>query len=141
MGRRVVTMKNTSMLKAVGAPTAIQYPTDNYMAKLFKFIPAEIVVAFVTIDGIIRSITQISTWFYWIIFFLLLILTPLYIWRVTTESNKPPAVMQIIISTIAFIIWVFTLGGPFHYLSWYQPIYGAVLLPIYTLIIPIVVGK
>lgn len=46
-------------------------------------------------------------------FIILLIITPIYIWRVTTVTELPPAVSQIIISTLLFAVWLFALGGPF----------------------------
>ena len=158
MGRRVITTKDVSLpttrdvsllttesvllkktLIAEGGVPQLQI--DDYTTKLIKYIPADIVAAFVVLDGILRSAAQVPTEVYWIVFFVLLILTPLYIWRVTTEPNKPPAIAQILISTISFFVWVFALGGPFTHLDWYQPVYGALVLPIFTLAIPIVVGK
>lgn len=161
MGRRVITRKDIPMFRlkeegVVGDVTIgeaerrreevvrlreAEASIDDYKTKLIKYIPAEIIAAFITIDGIIRSVAQPPVAAYWILFFTLLVLTPLYIWRVTTEPNKPPAKEQIFISTISFFIWVFALGGPFNYLSWYQPLYGALLLPIYTIVVPIIVGK
>lgn len=74
-------------------------------------------------------------------FLALLALTPLYIWRATTEAGKPAAKAQIIVSTISFAVWVFALGGPFASLGWYIPAYGALLLPIYTIAVPAIAGK
>jgi hypothetical protein len=145
MGRRVITTKDASAHKTEGLHIqgggAPQAQIDDYPTKLIKYIPAEIVATFVVVDGILRSAPQVPTAVYWIIFFVLLILTPLYIWRVTTEPNEPPAIAQILISTCSFFVWVFALGGPFSYLDWYQPVYGALVLPIFTLVIPIVVEK
>lgn len=152
MGRRVITTKDVAVPETEDVVMfdrivdkmgmgVTQPQIDDYTTKLIKYIPVEIVAAFVTVDGIIRSATQVPTEAYWFIFFLLLILTPLYMWRVTTEPNKSPAIAQIVISTISFFVWVFALGGPFNYLDWYQPVYGALILPIFTLAIPIVIGK
>jgi hypothetical protein len=40
---------------------------------------------------------------------------------------------QTIISTGAFAVWVFALGGPFHRVPG-QPVYGPLLLILYTLV-------
>jgi hypothetical protein len=45
----------------------------------------------------------------YIVFFSLLALTPLYLWRVSNVTNVP----QIIVTTISYVVWVYTLGGPF----------------------------
>jgi hypothetical protein len=44
------------------------------------------------------------------------------------------------VTTGALIVWAFSLGGaPFSTLpaSWVMPIYGAVLLPLYTFAVPL----
>lgn len=142
MGRRVVTAKDAvapagAEVTKAGAKVEI----DDYKTKLAKYIPGEIIAAYVAIDGIVKSATKFSDAAYWIAFLLLLVLTPLYIWRVTTEPPKKAATAQIIVSTIAFFVWVFAIGGPFASLSWYVPVYGALLLVIYTTAIPVVVGR
>jgi len=35
-------------------------------------------------------------------------------------------------------VWLFALGGPFALLDWYEPAFGAIVLPLYTLIVPII---
>ena len=72
---------------------------------------------------------------------LLTAMTALYIWRLTNEPQKKPAVSQIIISTISFVVWVFALGGPFADMSWYQYYYGAILLVMYTFVVPVLIGQ
>ncbi len=114
---------------------------DDYVTKVIKYIPAEIVAAFVTVDGVLRSVQAIPKFVGWMVFLVLLVLTPLYVWRVTSDPAKPPATGQIVVATISFFLWVFALGGPFNHLSWYLPAYGAIVLPIYTVLVPIVAGR
>jgi hypothetical protein len=150
MGRRVITAMDVANArkpvdKGLTAEAATQTPAtgqaDDYYAKLLKYIPAEIVAAFVAIQGIITSNSQPAQWVYWVVFIVLLVMTPLYLWRVTNEPNKPVAAPQIVISTIGFAVWVFALGGPFSQYGWYKTLYGAVLLILYTVAIPIFVGR
>src|SRR5688572_11124569 len=64
--------------------TAAVPPVDDYVSKLVKLIPAEVVTAFVTIDNVIRSgDNRVPPMVYWWITAVLLIATPLYLWRVT----------------------------------------------------------
>ncbi len=128
------------MFKSLGAGASRQKP-DDYQTRIVKYIPAEILAAFIAIESVINSTAQLTAVIHWVIFFALFALTPLYMWRVTSEKNKPPAKTQILVSTLSFFIWAFALGGPFLSLNWYQPVYGAVLLPIFTLVIPIINGK
>ena len=162
MGRRVITTKDVSTLREAAAPIVMDDDksrgstithlltlgaagappeVDDYKSRLLKYIPAEIVAAFVTIEGIIKSVTQAPVFVYWTVFFVLLVLTPFYVWRVSSEPDKPPATAQIVVAAIAFFVWVFALGGPFSSLGWYMPLYGSILLVLYTVAIPAFVGK
>lgn len=140
MGRRVVTSKAAptvaAMSAAPGTPAAAA-PSDTYVTKLIKYIPSEIVAVYIFIEGILNSMNAAGL-LQWIIFAFLLILTPIYMWRVTHDKTQPPAWGQIIISFFSFAIWVFAMGGPFTTLSWYNPLYGSILVALYTLVIPII---
>jgi hypothetical protein len=118
--------------------TSVPQP-DNYQSKLLKFIPAEVVAVYLTLESIIRTADAqipLDEWL-WILFLVLLIGTPLYLWRVTGVTKM----VQLTISTIAFAVWVFALGGVFALQDWYRPVYGAMLLPIYTFFAPVITGK
>ncbi len=114
---------------------------DNYLTKLLKLIPAEIVTLYITLSAILESSKETTKTLELTVFAIVFILTPLYIYIITKEENRKPPYKQIIISTISFVVWVFALGGPFLYFKWYKRIYGALLLPIYTFLIPLVFGK
>lgn len=112
---------------------------DDYLTIIIKYIPSEVVALYITLYGIASAAkTQIPfNLIIWLIFVLGVLGTVLYLWRVAKIDDS----LQIIISTVAFGVWVFALGGPFSSLSWYHPVYGALLLPIYTFFIPILVGR
>lgn len=123
-------------------PPAPQVLTeDDYLSKVVKYIPAEIVAVFVTINGILKPDPNVPAIFHWLLFIVLLVLTPLYIWRFASVKGLPPPYAQVAISTISFIIWVFALGGPFDFLGWYKSIYGSILLILFTLVPPLIVGR
>jgi hypothetical protein len=108
---------------------------DDYTDRLLKLVPAEVVALWVTVSGIIASASKVPAWLPWIVFALMLVLTPFYLRRVA----KVTKLRQVALSTIAFVVWIFSLGVvPFGDLSWYMPLYGAILLPIYTFAVPIV---
>ena len=131
MGRRIV----TSQLQAKAQVAKI----DGYFDKLLKYIPTEIVGGWIAITGLIKSASDIPTnTILWILLIIFTVLTALYILQQTSEPKKPPAIKQTTISAIAFIVWVFALGEPFDSLSFYNPIYGSILLIIYNLTIPLI---
>ena len=117
---------------------------DNYIEQVLKYIPSEIVAAYLFLDGILRSSEKVTEMFFWVVFLFLLLVTPFYIWSVTSEKAedtgavKKPAWDQIIVSFCSFAVWVFAIGGPFTYMSWYDPVYGSTLLVLFTFLPPIV---
>ena len=111
------------------------YPeADKYTTKLLKYIPAEVIALYLTLDTLIRSADQIPVAVYWGIFLFGIIATYLYLWRVENVAKQG----QLVISMLAYCIWVFAIGGPFANLEWYDPIYGGILLPIFTFMVPII---
>ena len=107
---------------------------DDYKQRLLKYIPTEVIALYLTLDTLVRSSDDMPSNALWIIFAIGLVGTFLYLWRV----EKVRKAKQLIISTIAFAVWVFALGGPFTALPWYEPLYAAILLPLYTFFIPII---
>lgn len=130
MGRRIVTKKLES-----GADKGT---VDGYQDRLLKYIPADINAAWIVVIGIVKTITKLpQNTVLWVLFFIFLILTPIWIWLGTKELKKPIAKTQIIVSTIAFFVWVFALGEPFStsFKDFYEPAYGSILMILYTLIV------
>jgi len=114
---------------------------DDYMSRLLKHIPSEIVMAYIAIDGVLRTSYNPNVWserqtllrLLWIVLATLTVITPLWLWRVM-RVRRPG---QLFISTLSVPVWLFALGGPFALLDWYEPAFGAIVLPLYTLIVPI----
>ncbi|MEA3338904.1 MAG: hypothetical protein U9R15_02965 [Chloroflexota bacterium] len=115
---------------------------DNYVSRVLKHIPTEIVMAYITIDGVLRTSYNPNVWserrtlltLLWITLTTLTVITPLWLWRVM-RVRRPG---QLFISTLSVPVWLFALGGPFALLDWYEPAFGAIVLPFYTLIVPII---
>ena len=131
MGRRIIT---TQLQANISASTNI----DGYFDRLIKYIPSEIVGAWVAVTGLIKGNASFPESLFWLLFIIFLALTALYIWRQTSEPNLPPAFKQTLASTGAFAVWVFALGEPFSSLAFYQPIYGSILLILYNLMLPLI---
>lgn len=103
-------------------------PPDRYRDRLYKYIPAEVIAFYLGLNAIIASASDVPRPVHWFIFLAGLAATPYYL-RVVQKVVSP---RQLLISTLAFLVWAFALGGPFAALASYKPIYGAVLLPVFT---------
>ena len=140
MAREVVTEQDLSNAKLAGsaagttaAGSAKKLSADDYNDRLVKYIPAEVVGVYLFVSGALQTAgPQISAnalwWAGWIVFGFMAAMTPVYMWRIQGVKKKS----QLLIVFVSFCIWVFTIGGPFAGLSWYHPIWGAILLPLYT---------
>ncbi|MEO0768570.1 MAG: hypothetical protein AAFY72_03920 [Cyanobacteria bacterium J06649_4] len=104
-------------------PVYSDIPVDSYFERLIKLSPIETIMAFVVVDNLIKSSALGSSVVLWVVFILLTVLTPLFLRRQGARSTQ-----QLLLSTMVFVVWVFALGGPFAYLSWYQPLYGSLAL-------------
>lgn len=138
MGREIRYYSKKSMgMAAVSASNL-----DTYRDKLLKLIPAEIVAAFLALKGVLDAAQNVEgiELIQWIVFVGLLIFTPLifrYIYRVKD-------VKQHVLTTLAFVVWVFTVGGPFDQFFLgpdgdILPIKGiiaSIVLVFYTLTVP-----
>jgi hypothetical protein len=106
---------------------------DNYYNRLLKLIPAEAIAFYLALDGIASNM-QNSGLLLWIIFFVSIAGTWLYLVRMTNVKKF----FQQIWTVLAFCIWVFVIGGPFQQYEWYDENYGKLLVTAYTFFMPLV---
>jgi hypothetical protein len=135
--REIVIKSNLNKIVSSGiAPT--QSSTDDFKNKLMKLIPAEITGAYLAIKNFMDSSTKINIEGKpgWIIVGGLLILLYFYYGRLSGVKS----VKQLAFMSIAFLVWVFSIGGPFNMLMPDEEIRGiisGVVLIFCTLSIPI----
>jgi hypothetical protein len=127
MSRRIETGP-APLREAVGAQGGTQ---EDYLGRLVKYIPAEIIGLYVAASGFVP---KGETTCLWIVFTVSFLLTPIFLLRATWDPTKGPLLLQVILATIAFPVWVFALGGPFAQLSWYKSFVGSIILVFVTFI-------
>ena len=107
---------------------------QNYGEKLLRLIPSEIVAAYIVVTSVIPE--SAVKWGYLIVSIILFITVPFYMWRIQKVKN----ILQLIITTIAFAVWTYSLnGGAFKELGLYKSWIASVILVLWTLIIPIII--
>jgi hypothetical protein len=133
MSRRIVSVE----LQAAGRGPQL----DTYFDRVVKYIPVDIVSAWVFLSAAIEGTGEDVPKFLvlWILFTFFLPLTALWTWKHTSEPNLPPARTQIVVSVVAFIVWVIALGGPFKSIVYYRNLYGSIILVLFTLVIGLLV--
>lgn len=125
MSRRII----STQLQA-----ASQESVDNFTARIVKYIPADIVAAWLAIVALLASKPKQHIVLLWMIFGLLLIVTPIWVLRTTKTRGLPPARTQSAMSTLAFAVWVFATGQPFAYYGFYETAYGGTALILFTIV-------
>lgn len=133
--RDVITAESAVSGGGVGAGGGVKVP-DDYLSKLIKLAPTEIVAAFLAIDGIVRATTMVGQLAYWGVFALLVVICVIWTAGQTREPGKPVAWLQVTLSTGAFVVWVHAIGGPFEKELWYNPALAGILVILYTFLIP-----
>ena len=120
------------------ARTTATVEQDNYMSRLVKLVPAEIITAYLFLFNQIKGNgynADNNPTLQWIVFALVLTVTPFYLYKVAGIR----LVSQIVICTVSFVVWVVCIGGPLdgRTLGGYPPQFiGSLILPVYTLVIP-----
>ena len=114
---------------------------DSYKDRILKYIPAEAIALYITLYGLASAQLGNELYFLslsWAIFIICGIGAVLYLWRIEHVQDG----VQLVVSELAYIVWVFSLGvTPFAGFSWYNPVFGALVLPVYTFLIPLIDEK
>ena len=126
---------------------ATQYQTalpgkqvDTYFDKVIKYIPADVLGAWIAVDGLIEGagVSVAKNTSLWIAFIIGIFITAFWTYKQTQQPKKPLAITQIVISTGAFLVWVYASGGPLESVGLYNATYGSMLLILYTLIVAMI---
>jgi hypothetical protein len=106
-----------------------------YADRTAKYVPGEIIAAYVSIGGILKSVNAADPLRLpvgWMVFALCLVVTPVYL--NLFNDKKRPNRSHLAVSTVAFAVWGYALGGPFEYAGIYKSWLGSVLLVVFTVL-------
>lgn len=107
---------------------------DGYFDRIVKYVPVEVVSAWIAATALIESAdTAPKETLHWIVFFVGLVLVGPWRIKLTSRPGLSPAVTQAVVATAAYAVWIFAMGGPFASLAWYQPVYGGLALIFFLL--------
>lgn len=109
---------------------------SEYSKMLLKNIPTEIIGCYVSINGLLSANPENPNWLGWVIFGVLLILTPIWL-RFGQEVKQ---FWQLALSTGAFIVWAMTMPGAFDVVPYAASIGGALVI-IYSGVVAPMVSK
>jgi len=110
---------------------------DDYLGRLAKYIPAEIVGLYLATSGSVQPANGGKPRYsaLWVVFLINFLLVPIYFWFATSRGDKKPLWSQVVLASISFPVWVFAIGGPFTCFGWYQSWIGSITLTFVTVAI------
>lgn len=91
-------------------------PLEDYLERVAKYVPVEIIAAYMAIRGFLPAHGAdgaIPAWAEIAIYAALIGLTPLYLLRIA--GDVPDRGRQIGIATVSFVVWSYAIGGPFFW--------------------------
>ena len=103
---------------------------QDYLGKTLKLIPTEVIMVYLTLQGLIQPAD--AKWGLMAAFIVGLAVTPLYLIR----ALKIKDLNHVIAATASFAIWVYSLGGPFPHFGIYKSWVASALLFLWTFSIP-----
>ena len=136
MSRSIITKRTIALMD----PIQFTPKEDPYFSKIIKLIPADIISVYFAVFNLIKSNNQnpdFNPVLQLIVFGLFLLITPFYLKKLARVISAK----QIIYCIVAFVLWVFSLGGPVEGLmlgGYSIQFLGAISLPVYTLLVPFV---
>ncbi|WP_145098861.1 hypothetical protein [Anatilimnocola aggregata] len=107
-----------------------------YLERLMKMMPGDAVGMYLVGSGFIPTDEKV-----WIVIWAIIGLIAVIVLRIYGTRN--PAEGQgvqwatVVISSIAFVIWVYTLGGPFVVFGIHKPFIGSLMVLAWTFFVPI----
>ena len=134
-GAAVAAGKAVAAAKAVSpGPTT---PMQDYMERLVKLIPAEVVGLYLVGIGIIPTGSEIATAVWAIVCLFLVVLVRAY---ATGDKAADPKVTPqwsaVLVSSISFVIWVYNIQGPFQVYHLAVPYVGSLSVLLWTFVVP-----
>jgi len=136
--RTVITKKSlTQQLSSKSSNPSVNstdLKLDNYITLVSKSIPSEIIGVYLTVitllkEGPIKDYALL----YWILFIICLSLTPIYLINIYKVHYKN----QLVLSCLAFFCWALAIGSPFELIFEHSKYIGGILIPIFSLLIPL----
>jgi hypothetical protein len=117
------------------AVAPVAEPVKDYIGRLVKLIPSEVIGLYLLGVGIIPADQKPAFAIWAAVCFLLVILVRAYATSDQASGLKPQWI-AVAISAISFVIWVYTLGGPFADYGLYQPYIGSLAVLVWIFVVP-----
>ncbi|MGN8070962.1 hypothetical protein [Mucilaginibacter sp. 22184] len=107
----------------------------DYLSRLLKLIPSEIIGLYMVVSGFIPSDQKIGILIWSIACFFLLIGSR-YFGTKDEKAEEPAQPVPIVLALVAFVVWVYWLGGPFEVYHIHVKWVGSALVAVVSFVSP-----
>ncbi len=108
----------------------------HYLERIIKMIPAEVIALYMVGSGVIPE-TETLGLLIWTVVCLIGVVALRIKYTKDVQENLSADRIHVIISAVAFIIWIYNLGGAFVEYNLHIPYIGKLLVLAWTFFVPI----
>ncbi len=129
-------VRSSAGTKDLTAPTTSQNFKD-YLDRLLKMVPGEVIGLYLIGSGLIPT-DQLTALVVWSVVCLLAVIVVRAFGTADKAQNLPTDWLQVAIASVAFVIWLYSIGGPFVGLGVHVPYVGSLLVLAWSFFVPLV---
>jgi drug/metabolite transporter (DMT)-like permease len=130
--RNILTEEDVSgALESNVAPVSRAPTADDYWGRLFKYVPVEIIGAYLIVSGVLDTAYQDGSAARQIAMAILGCLGLVASWLFTQRVLQVVRPTQLTMTVFAFAVWVFATGGVFATTGWWQPWMGTIAVVVF----------
>ena len=108
----------------------------SYLERLLKMIPGEVISLYMVGSGLVPGDQPIAL-AVWAVVCLVGVVAVRAYGTADSQNNKPTDWTHVAISSVAFVVWAYSMGGPFAAFNLYVPYIGSLLVLAWTFFVPI----
>jgi hypothetical protein len=117
---------------------AAQLSADDYLARLAKYVPVEMISAYLVVQGLIETAYKAGTPARAYALGGLLVISAIITWFFCARVLKVQRRLQLAMAVLALVTWVLAIGGWFATTSWWQAWFGTAAVVFYGVLARIV---
>jgi hypothetical protein len=130
-------VEGTPATRTATAPQGVGALVQSYLDRLMKMVPAEVIGLYLVGHGVIPA-GQTTVFIIWTVICLIAVVAVRIYGTIDPTAQHRIDWLHVVISTIAFLIWIYTIGGPDNpFASFYQSYIGSLLVLVWTFFVPI----
>jgi hypothetical membrane protein len=110
---------------------------QEYMERLVKLIPGEVVGLYLVGVGVIPLNANPRYYAYWAAICLLLVIVVRAYGTSDRVNNVPVEWITVFVSTVSFVLWLYTMQGPLQTFGGFgEPFMGSLAILVWTFVVP-----